>query len=110
MPGQSVAHSGQDFPVISWPELFFSPSGKEKPAFPLPPVEGYEKYVSLWHKNKIYMNQYNDSSEVEHIIDNTIESHIEDIAIRFAEYLNWKPSNEDNSQTQASENTDNRQQ
>ena len=56
------------------------------------------------------MNQYNDSSEVEHIIDNTIESHIEDIAIRFAEYLNWKPSNEDNSQTQASENTDNRQQ
>ena len=56
------------------------------------------------------MNQYNDSSEVEHIIDNTIESHIEDIAIRFSEYLSWKPFNEDNSQTQASENTDNRQQ
>ena len=55
------------------------------------------------------MNQYNDSSVVD-IIDNTIESHIEDIAIRFAEYLNWKPSNEDNSQNQVSENTDNRQQ
>ena len=56
------------------------------------------------------MNQYNDSSEVENIIDNTIESRIEDIAIRFSEYLGWKPFNEDNSQTKASENTDNRQQ
>ena len=56
------------------------------------------------------MNQYNDSSEVEHIIDNTIESRIEDIAIRFSEYLGWKPFNEDNYQTQASENTNNRQQ
>ena len=68
-----------------------------------------KKISYIKEKNKIYMNQYNDSSEVEHIIDNTIESRIEDTAIRFAEYLGWKPFNEDNSQTQASENTDNRQ-